>query len=193
VTAPTRIVGDFGDIIIDSAVAWQQGNPTSITRGSLSFAPNEEWEHYDFPGKTMPVVALGEVVRSRPVVSGSMMMAGESQFLIYRPGGTWANGTTAGGIITTGVRTYTPGAFRAPLSAGAYLENFIVLWKRQRGDFVAVEFPLALCTKYSIGAKDNDEGLIPVEFQARQENAGTPLASVPYLIHTLPADFEFAA
>src|SRR5690349_18716006 len=151
-TPYTQIDADFADVIIDSAVAWQSGAPTSITRGSLSFAPNEEWEHYDFPGKTAPVVGLGEVVRARPVVKGSMMMSGEAQFLIYRPGGTWADTATAGGIITTGAREFTPGAYRTALSEGDYLANFIVLWKRQRGDYLAVEFPLALCTKYGIAS-----------------------------------------
>jgi hypothetical protein len=192
VTSPTLIDADFGDIIIDSAVAWQSGDPTSITRGSLSFEPNEEWEHYDFPGKRMNRLLLTECVRSRPVVKGSMMMTGESQFLIYRPGGSWSNSASAGGIITTGIRQFTPGAMRAALSEGDYLQNFIVIWKRQRGDFIAVEFPLALCTHYGITANDGDEGLIPVEFEARQENAGTPKTSVPYLIHTLPSSFAFA-
>lgn len=191
-TAPTRIEADFDDIIIDSAVAWQSGDPTSITRGSLSFDPQEEWEQYDFPGKRMNALLLTECVRSRPVIKGSMMMTGENQFLIYRPGGTWSNASEAGGIITTGIRQFTPGAMRAALSTGVYLANFIVIWKRQRNDYIAVEFPKALCTKYGIGSNDNDEGLIPVEIEARQANDGTPKTSVPYLIHTLPSGFAFA-
>lgn len=184
------------DIIIDSAVAWQMGNPTSITRGSLTFEPNEEWENYPFPGKTMAVVGLDEVVRSRPVIKGSMMLTGEDQFSMYRPGGSWADGASAGGVSAGDVydiRTFTPGAFRSTLGAGSYLENFIVIWKRLRGDYVAVEFPVALCTHYGIGSQDGDEGLVPVEFEARQENAGTPTASVPYLIHILPSTFEIGA
>lgn len=184
------------DIIIDSAVAWQLGNPMSITRGSLTFEPNEEWENYPFPGKTMAVVGLDECVRSRPVIKGSMMLTGEDQFSMYRPGGSWADGASAGGVSAGDVydiRTFTPGAFRSALGVGAYLENFIVIWKRLRGDYVAVEFPVALCTHFGIGSQDGDEGLVPVEFEARQENAGTPNASVPYLVHILPSTFEIGA
>lgn len=191
-TQPTLIDADFGDIVIDSAVAWQSGDPTSITRGALSFDPQEEWESYSFPGKTTNVVGLHECVRSRPVVKGTMMLTGESQFLLYRPGGSWANAANAGSIITTGIREYTPGVFRSALSEGAYLQNFIVIWKRQRGDFIAVEFPLALCVKYGISSADKDEGQIPVEIEARQENDGTPRTTRPYLIHMLPSSFAFA-
>ena len=187
---------ELADIIIDSAVAWQMGNPMSITRGSLTFEPNEEWENYPFPGKTMAVVGMDECVRSRPAVKGNMMLTGEDQFQMYRPGGTWTDGESAGGVSAGDVydiRTYTPGSFRSALGAGSYLENFIVIWKRIRGDYVAVEFPIALCTRYGIVAQDADEGMIAVEIEARQENEGTPKTSIPYLIHILPATFEIGA
>lgn len=186
---------DLADIIIDSAVAWQLGNPMSITRGSLTFDANEEWENYPFPGKTMHVVGLDECVKSRPVVRGNMMLTGEDQFSMYRPGGSWADADSAGGasVGDSSIRTFTPGSFRSALASSAYLENFIVIWKRQRGDYVAVEFPMALCTHYGIGSQDGDEGLIPVEIEARQANDGTPQTTIPYLIHILPATFEFGA
>jgi hypothetical protein len=191
----STIAADLADIIIDSAVAWMLGNPMSITRGSLTFEPNEEWENYDFPGKTMPVVGLDEVVRSKPVVRGNMMLTGEDQLSMYRPGGDWADAESAGGasVGDSSIRTFTPGQFRSALAGGAYLENFIVIWKRLRGDYIAVEFPVALCTKYSIGSQDGDEGQIGVEIEARQANDGTPLSSIPYLIHILPSDFEIGA
>src|SRR5689334_16269365 len=120
----------FDDIIIDSAVAWQADNQLSPTRGSLTFEPNEDWEAYDFPGRTMPVAGLDEVVRSRPVIKGTMMLTGEGQFSVYRPDSTWANGSSAGGVTTSGIRTFTPGAFRTTLGVGAYLRDFLVVWKR---------------------------------------------------------------
>lgn len=181
--------GEFEDIIIDSAVAWMLGAPVSITRGSLKFDANEEWENYAFPGKTMPVVGLDEVVRSRPVVTGSMMMTGEPQIAIYRPGGEWSDGDSVGGQSGAGARTYVPGGFRAALASGSYLENFIVIWKRLRGDYLAVEFPYAQCTKFGIASQDGDEGQIGVEIEARQANDGMPKTTVPYLVHLLPADF----
>ncbi len=177
---------DFDDIIVDSAVAYQRGDPISCTRGALSFDPNEVWESYDFPGKTMPVVGLDELVSSRPVVKGTMMMTGEAQFTVYSPGGAWGDAATTGGIITTGARGFTPSPFRTPLALGSYIQDFICVWKRQRGDYIAVEFAYALCTKYSIDAKDNDEGLIAVEFEARQPNDGSPTTSPPYTVITIP-------
>ena len=186
------VSAEFADIIIDSATMWQRGNPTSVTRGSLTFEPNEVWENYDFPGKTMPVMGLDECVSMRPVVKGSMMMFGEDQILMYRPGGSWAGGDSAGGVVASGIRTFTPGTFRAPLVEGAYLQNLIVVWKRQRLDYIAVEFLAALCTHYGISGQDGDEGLTPCEFEARQLNFGTPMTTIPYLIHILPPTFAFA-
>jgi hypothetical protein len=170
------------------------GNPTSITRGSLTFDAGEEWENYPFPGKAMAVAGLDEVVRSKPVIRGQMMMTGEQQFeLIYRPGGAWTDETTAGGQAAEGVRTYTPGAFRSPLSTSALIPQLMVIWKRLRGDYIAVEFPYALNTQFGIGSGDADEGLIPVEFEARQDlSSATPKTGVPYLVHILPSTFEFS-
>jgi hypothetical protein len=181
---------DFADIIIDSAVAYQGSTPISVARGGLKFEPNEVWENYTFPGKTMPVVGLDEVVSSRPTISGTMMMTGEAQFTVYRSGGSWGDAAEVVGIITTGARAFTPGAFRSPLAEGSYLQDLFVVWKRQRGDFIAVQFPFALCTHYGISSADGDEGQIAVEFEARQANDGTPATSPPYTVIVIPPTFE---
>ena len=143
----------------------------------------------------MPVAGLDEVVRSKPVVRGNMMLTGEDQLSMYRPGGDWADADSAGGasVGDSSIRTFTPGQFRSALAGGAYLEHYSVIWKRLRGDYIAVEFPVALCTTYGIGSQDGDEGQIGVEIEARQANDGTPLSSIPYLIHILPEDFEIGA
>lgn len=187
---PGNVNADFDDIIIDSAVAWSGDSQISITRGALSFDPQEVWEDYDFPGKTMPVAGLDEVVSSRPIIKGTMMLTGEAQLSIYRPDGTWSDGASAGGVTTSGIRTFTPGAFRSTLVQAKYLRDFIVFWKRQRGDFIAVQFPFALCTKYDLKSQDGDEGMIAVEFEACQPNNAAPSSTPPYTVITLPPETE---
>jgi hypothetical protein len=168
------------DIIIDSAILYHEDTvPISITRGGATFDAAEEYEEYDFPGKTGPVVGGEEVAGMRPVIRASAMLTGERQFEIYRPSGTWANSSYG--------RTYTPGAMRETVGSGVYLTNVRCIWKRARGDFVQVRFPKALCRRYGIGGEDRDEGQLPLEIEARQDlSSGTP-GSVPlYYIDILP-------
>ena len=83
----------------------------------------------------------------------------------------------------------SPNALRAYLSASDYLTNVFLVWKRLRGDYIAVEFQTAICSSYSIGATDGDEGQIPIVIEAVQDlTTGTTKTAVPYRIHTLPAE-----
>lgn len=175
---------EFADIIIDSAVLIVNGMQLTISRGGWSFDPGEEWEDFSFPGRTMNVKGCRELVRLKPVIKGSAMMAGEVQISAYRPDGTWTDGSLAGS------RVFTPNALRSYL--GEYLSNVFIVWKRLRGDYIAVEFPSAACSSYSLGAQDNDEGLFPLTIEAVQDLSlgGTTKTTVPYRIHTLPGDTQ---
>jgi hypothetical protein len=175
---------ELADIYYDAGVGYVAGNPLSITRGGGQFDPQEETEDYDFPGKCAPVEGLDEVVSVRPIIRTRFMLTGEYQFTIYRPGGTWADHASI-----EGARTYTPQAMRQALASGVYIRDFIFVWPRARGDYIAVHFPVALVKRYGMGSTDKDEGEIPVEVEARIP-AGEPLTTVPYLIHTYAADTE---
>ena len=65
-----------------------------------------------------------------------------------------------------------------------------MFWKRQGGDYIAVQFPYALCTKYDIASKDGDEGMIAVEFEACQPNNAAPSTTPPYTVITLPPETQ---
>lgn len=181
----STVIGDFADIILDSAVLIVNGMQLTISRGSWSFDPGEEWEDFPFPGRTMNVKGCRELVRLKPTIKGSAMMAGEVQISAYRPDGTWTDHATI-----AGARTFTPNALRAYL--GEYLSNVFIVWKRLRGDYIAVEFPDAVCGSYSLGSQDNDEGQFPLVIEAVQDLSlgGTTKTTVPYRLHTLPADTE---
>ncbi len=170
----------FRDIIIDSAVLYHSENiPVSITRGGATFAPNEEWEEMPFPGKTAPVYGGDQIVSMRPKITTTFMLTGERQFLIYRPGGAWADSSYG--------RTYTPGEMRTALAAGSYLSGVRCIWQRLRGDYIQVRFPKALVRSYGIEGRDLNEGGLAVEIEARQDlTTGTPGTVRPYLIDILP-------
>ena len=179
----TTVVGEFADIIIDSAVLIVDGMQLTISRGGWSFDPGEEWEDHSFPGRTMNTKGCRELVSLKPTIKGNAMMTGEAQITAYRPDGTWADHASI-----AGARTFTPNALRAYLTSSDYLSNVFIVWKRQRGDYIAVEFPTAVCGSYSIGSQDGDEGLIPLTIEAVQDLAtGTTKTAVPYRIHTLPS------
>jgi len=180
---PTADVAEFADIIIDSAVLMVDGTELTLSRGGWTFDPGEEWEDYAFPGKTMATVGARSLVRLKPVIKGTAMLSGEDQISAFRPDGTWANhASIAGG------RTFTPNALRAYLTESDYLENVVCLWKRIRGDFIAVEFPFAVCGSWGIGSTDNDEGLFQIVIEAVQDNdaTGTTRTRLPYRVRTVP-------
>ena len=176
----STLSSEFADIIIDSATLIVNGMQLTASRGGWSFDPGEEWEDHSFPGKTMNTKGCRELVRLKPTIKGNAMMAGEVQISAYRPDGLWADHATI-----AGARTFTPNALRAYL--GEYLQNVFIVWKRQRGDYFAVEFPTAICGGYSIGSQDGDEGLFPLTIEAVQDlSTGTTRTAVPYRLHTLP-------
>jgi hypothetical protein len=178
---PTADVAEFADIIIDSAVLMIDGVQLTISRGGWTFDPGEEWEDHSFPGKTMATVGARSLVRLKPVIKGTALLSGEDQITAFRPDGTWANHATI-----AGARTFTPNALRAYLTE--YLENVICLWKRIRGDYIAVEFPFAVCGNWGINATDADEGLIQITIEAVQDNDGTgsTRTRIPYRVRTVP-------
>jgi hypothetical protein len=178
-------VTDFGDIIVDSAVLIVEGVHFTCTRGGLSFDPGEEWEDFQFPGRTMNTKLCRELVKLKPTIKGNAMLTGEAQVSAYRPDGDWTD--------SGDVRLFTPKALRTDLTALDYLQNVFCVWKRQRNDIIAVEFPWAICTSWGIGATDGDEGLIPIVIEAAQNPAsGTTKTRLSYRVHTLPADTEIA-
>lgn len=180
---PTPSVAEFADILIDSAILLIDGTQLTLSRGGWMFDPGEEWEDYPYPGRTMNTVGCRELVRLKPVIKGSALLSGEDQITAYRPDGTWADHASI-----TGARTFTPNDLRTYLGADEYLENVVCLWKRQRGDFIAVEFPVAICGQWNLGATDGDEGLFQIVIEAVQDYpaTGTTKDRLPYRIRKTP-------
>jgi hypothetical protein len=181
-------VTDFGDVIIDSAVLIINGVQLTTSRGGWTFDPGEEWDDFAFPGRVMNTKECRELVKLTPTLKGSAMIVGEDQVSAYRPGGTWSDSTTL-----EDVRLFRPNEVRTELTVADYLTDVFCVWKRQRGDYIAVEFPYAISTSWSLGAQDADEGLIPIVIEAAQSpSAGTTKTRIPYRVHTFPGDTEIA-
>ena len=180
--AQTTDVAEFADIIVDSAVLMVDGVQLTISRGGWTFDPGEEWDDYSFPGKTMATVGARSLVRLKPTLKGAALLSGETQISAFRPDGTWSAHSTI-----VGARTFTPNALRSYLTDPDYLTNVICLWKRIRGDYIAVEFPYAVCGSFAIGSTDGDEGLLEVLIEAVQgTTGGTTRTRIPYRVRTVP-------
>lgn len=173
---------ELADIFYNAGVLYIAGSQVSITRGGVTFDPQEEWESYDFPGRVSPVEGCDEIVRSTPVLRTTAMLTGEYQFTVYRPDGAWSDHASI-----DGARTYTLPVLRSPIANA--LTDVIAVWPRARGDFVAVHFPRAVCKRFGLVGRDKDEGEIGIEIEARVP-ADSPLGTVPYLIHTYAAGTE---
>ena len=176
----SRPAAELADIYYDAGVGYIAGNPFSITTGGISFDPGEVLEEYEFPGKRAPVEGCFEFASASPVLRTRFMLTGEYQFEVYRPGGTWSDGELEG------MRKYVMAALGAALTTG-YLDNFVAIWPRQRGDYIGVLFRKALCRKYGMGSTDKNEGGQDVEILGVIP-AGEPLNTVPYELFTLPAE-----
>lgn len=172
---------DWRDVIYDSAVLYVDGDtPVSISRDSFRFEEQAVFDNYEYEGKVAPTYGGDEIVSIAPILTGKFMNVGEAQIARYQPGGAW-NGSDFD-------RTYTPSALRTALSAGVYLSDVRCIWKLWTGGYLQVRFPKALCTSYSIGSQDKNEGEIPVVIEARQNvGSGNPKLISTYYIDRLPA------
>lgn len=172
-------VGDFEDIIIDTAVVYHdESTPVSITKQGARFDPGWQWDEYDYPGKTASTLGAAELAGMKPVVRTTFMTTGERHWLIYAPGGEWSDGPYG--------RRYTPPALRTAIDSAAYLTNVRTIWKRLRGDFIQVHFPKAIVRTHGIETVDRDEGGIPAEIEGVQDlSSGTPGTVPVYYVDIL--------
>lgn len=156
-----------------------------VTRGSPDFDPGIELADVAFDGMRFRLKGLTRRTGFKPVIKGTILELGPTatgkQTLILEPGSAEA---TVSGVTTT-----TPKAAGAFFATGDYLTDLRWIFDRGNGAFVAIYFPLALCTKWSLKGQDKDEAQISFEFEA----VGDPtvdLGLAPYVIEhrtALPA------
>lgn len=167
---PTDLLFDTGVLRMDvAAVATVIG----VSRGGLNFDPGTDLHEIEYDGRKAPIVGGDRVQFRRPTISGNMLQAGPEDLRIYEPGGSG----------TVNVVTPKPAGF--PLVIGEYVKNLSLTFARTGGGLWKVTFAYALCKKYGpIGPKANDEGEIPVTFEARLDRADVlnDDSTVPYAI-----------
>lgn len=158
---------DFTDIIVDSGVLFLNGVAYRPSRNSWTFDPQKVIEPWPYDGDYVAVAGTDQVGSMKPVLRGTLMSVSNDEMALYEAGGS---DSTAGGVAIR-----TPPLVGVSLGVGALLSNVAVRWVLKDGGYLRVRFPYGLCTKYSIGSKDKDEGEIPVEIEARAATAASPL------------------
>lgn len=179
---PTDVLFNMGVLFRTiSAVSTKMG----VTRGAPDFDPGVETTDIAFDGMRCRLKGLTRRTGFKPVIKGTFLEFGPTatgkQTLILEPGSTEA---TVSGVTTT-----TPKPAGTLYAAGDYIPDLRWIFDRGNGAFVAIYFPIALCTKWSLKGQDKDEAQISFEFEAVGDPA-VDLGVAPYLIEhrtALPA------
>lgn len=157
------------DILLDSGVLLLDGDPIGVSRGGLRFNPGIEIRELDYDGRKAPVVGGDRIAFRRPVISGTMLQAGEADFNRYEPGGATPD--------------VTPKPQGVMFVEGDYLTDLALVFKRGNGGTCTITFPFAICKQYEVVGQNQSEAEIAVVFEARIEQGATPDDSVvPYTI-----------
>jgi hypothetical protein len=179
---PTDVLLNMGVLFHTiSAVSTKIG----VTKGAPDFDPGVEMTDVVFDGMRCRLKGLTRKTGFKPVIKGTVLEFGPTatgkQTLILEPGSSEA--------IVGGVTTTTPKAAGTFFAAGDYLTDLRWIFDRGNGLFVAIYFPIALCTKWSLKGQDKDEAQISFEFEAIGDPAAD-LGVAPYLLEhrtALPA------
>jgi hypothetical protein len=156
-----------------------------VTQGAPDFDPGVSMADIEFDGKRCMLKGLTRKVGFKPVIKGTLIefapAATGKQTLILEPGSTEAT--------ATGVTTTTPKAAGSLFVSADYVTDLRWIFDRGNGAYIAIYFPLALCTKWSMRGADKGEAQVSFEFEAIGDPA-VDLGTAPYLIEhrtALPA------
>lgn len=167
------------DILEGSGVLYVGSTPLSASRGGLSFDPAKEVRNVEFDGKRSAIKLLDRTIRVVPVISGTMIQAGQAQLTSYEAGATstFASATAVTGVIT-------PKKAGLLYAAGDYITNLGLVFERlNNAGFIRLRFPTSLCRKYALKGTDGEEGEVAVEFEARLDMSvsGALINDLPYV------------
>lgn len=155
-------VGLHGVIFIGFTIATgAYTRKLGITRGGVGFNPNGEWRNVPYDGQHAPTTALDRRIMSTPEISGTMLEVTNQNLLeILEPGGATPSTLKDSGTF---------------LSAGNYLTNVAVAFKRSDGSFFGYNLPVALVTQYDVqGAGSDGEVEVAITIQGRRTPGATP-------------------
>jgi len=177
------------DTLLDMGVLFRTISAVStkigVTQGAPDFDPGVEEADIQFDGMRCSLKGLQRRVGFKPMIKGTIIEFGPTatgkQVQVIEPGSSEA---TVGAVTTT-----TPKAAGLLYASGDYLTDFRLIFQRANGLFVAIYFPIAKATKWSMKGVDKAEAQISIEIEA----IGDPTADLgvaPYLIEhrtALPA------
>lgn len=176
-----------GDVLLDSGVLFVGPTPFGVSRGGLKFDPKKATRQIVFDGMRSDIAGNDRTTKFDASISGKFIQFNAPQIALIEPD---ISSASASGVVT-----YAPKDAGVLYSAGAYLTNLRILFERSSSTdasplYAAVLFAKAICVKYSLVGKDNDEVEIDCEFVARLDMSvgGTELNDPPYKIELRSTD-----
>jgi hypothetical protein len=172
------------DILLDTALLYIGATPFGVSRGGLSFDPGRTERNVDFDGKRAPVAGLDRVTGYAPTITGKFLTLSKTEILKFETGAASATTGTAPNDTTT----ITPIDGSTQIASGSLIVNLRLIWRTGSGRFFQIRFPLAKCTRYTIGSTDNSEAEIDATFAARVDPAAVGFSTddAPYVAEYIP-------
>jgi hypothetical protein len=177
------------DCLLDAGVLFVGANPIGASRGGLKFDPKKMTKQIEFDGKRSDIAGNDRTTKFEASIVGKFFQFNAAQLVELEPDVESAS--------ATGVMTFTPKVAGVLYSQGAYLSNVRLFFERAGSTedaplYAAAFFPKALCAKYDLVGKDNDEAEISMDFAARLDMSvdGAKINDPPYKIElrtTLPS------
>lgn len=168
----------WDDVLLDSGVLTVNGAVVGYTQGGgFKFEVDRKIAQYEVEGVPAELVGNERILAIRARFSGTLIEADDRVVRVLEPGVA-----SAADEVTT---TYTPMATLTTLTAGQYLTDAWVTWRKLGGGFLRVRFDRALCTKWGVTGKDKAEGQIQCEIEARL--TGSDFTAAPYAVDLIAA------
>jgi hypothetical protein len=169
----------WDDVLLDSGVLTVSGLVVGYTQGGgFKFDLERKLVQYEVEGVPTDLVGFERILSIRARFTGTLIEADDRVMQTLEPGVASAtDGDTT---------TYTPLGTLTTLTAGQYLTDAWVTWRKLGGGHLRVRFPKAICTQWGVTGKDKAEGQIAVTIEARLAS-GAAVTDAPYAVDLIAA------
>jgi hypothetical protein len=165
----------IGPAVLRATIGGVADTVVGVSKNGLAFHPGIELKENDYDGRRAPIVGGDRITFRRPTFARTMLQLGPEDHRLFEPGGT-GTGSTPGTVV--------PKKAGIQFVIGEYIPAMSLTFPRAGGGTVKYLFAYAICKQYDVNSQPDDQGEIPVVFEARLDRADVSNddGTVPYTI-----------